>query len=303
MAAKISAMLSAIVMFIMSLFGIGGYSMKTVLLKNVRYGDAERNVVDISFPKKAEGRTDLILMIHGGAWVAGDKDSYTDAIRDRAENGLVAAAMNYRYMSDAVHADDMLDDITAALGVIREEGEKRGISIEKVLLTGASAGAHLSLLYAYSRYEEAPIKPAAVVSYCGPADMASESAQQSFILHNELGDSNLMANLMTWLSGVTVTPDNYRSEAAVKALEHASPLYYVNKDTVPTVVCHGEVDTIVPYANAVALDKALTDNGVDHVFISYPSSGHGLDADPDCSAEAEKYTDIFIGKYLVRYEN
>ena len=164
--------------------------MKTEIVKDIRYGNHERHMVDIAFPCGATGDVDLVLMIHGGGWTAGDKSLYHGEIEKFAGSGVVAATMNYRYATESVSCLDILDDITAALAKIKEVALQKGIKISRALLTGLSAGGHLSLLYAYARADEAPIRPAAVIEQSGPADMVSDEAIEKFIYDNEAGGSD-----------------------------------------------------------------------------------------------------------------
>ena len=62
-------------------------------------------------PKNSGDEVGLILMIHGGAWVAGDKSAYRDLIKTWADKGYAAATINYRYLDYDVSFDDILDDI------------------------------------------------------------------------------------------------------------------------------------------------------------------------------------------------
>lgn len=268
------------------------------LFTDIRYGGHERNLFDIAFPENARGDIDLVLMIHGGGWIGGDKDCYRNEIQGFAESGVVSASMSYRYISESSDGLDILDDITAAMNKIKEMCAEKGINTEKALLTGLSAGGHLSLLYGYSRVDEAPIKPAAVVSLSGPTDMVSEEAVDKFIHGNDMGDEAFVLSLVSNLCGMKLTLEDRTSETALAAAERISPLYYVNKNTVPTVICHAEHDTIVPFCNAVSLEKALAENGVEHEFVIYPTSGHCLESDPDCTAKTEALTAEYIKKYL-----
>ena len=276
--------------------------MQTELFENIRYGNHERNLVDIAFPKNAKGNVDLVLMIHGGGWIGGDKDLYKNEIRKFAESGVVSASISYRFICDEVNGLDILDDITAALKTIKEKGIERGVNMEKALLTGLSAGGHLSLLYAYARRDSAPITPAAVVALSGPADMADEEAAKQFLYGNEMGDSSFVAQLVSWLCGVRADENSLNDESVKEAIRKVSPVYYVDENTVPTVICHAENDKIVPFINAVLLEKALAENSVAHDFVIYPTSGHCLESDPDCTRRTDELTAEYIGKYLSVFE-
>lgn len=282
---KIVAFFMSIIAFFASLFGFGAEE-KSYEYKNISYGSHERQVLDLNIPKDNDGEIGLVLFIHGGAWIAGDKESYKGGVKAAAETyGFAGAAINYRYISETVSIHDILDDIDLALKCIKQKGEENGVNISKVLLTGDSAGGHLSLLYAYSRAETAAITPAAVVSNSGPADLTDEN----FYINNAMGDEEFVAGLFSYASGKSFS---YAERANAKeALEKVSPLFYVNENTVPTVINHGMKDSIVPYSNAVALDAKLTECGVTHVLNSYPSSDHDLGND---QANKEIANDLLI---------
>lgn len=304
---RIVAFFMSIIAFFASLFGIDmnessppeyntSETQFSYVYENLAYGsDAERQIMDLYVPKNVTN-AGLILMIHGGAWIEGDKNSYAAAAKDSCETygqfGLASATINYRYLSESISMSDILDDIDAALAKIKETAASKGVTVDKVLLSGNSAGGHLSMLYAYSRKDTAPITPAAVVNFCGPTDLLDDS----FYLNSELG-IDMIEKLVSWSIGKQVTYEtkgNFLQE--IKAV---SPLYYVNENTVPTVINHGKLDTIVPYSNAVALDAKLTEYGVTHVFNTYPNSGHGLDNEGD--KEINDYAYQLLLEYVQAY--
>ncbi len=264
---------------------------------NTKYGKHERNILDLYIPKdkKVVG---LVLMLHGGAWMGGSKEGYRGWLEEFAAKGYASAAINYRYIDDTVNLNDIMDDIEQAVALIKEIGDSHGIQISGFLSTGGSAGGHLALHYAYSRAETSAIPPAAVVSDCGPADLADENYYYNEDLQklNGLGDQEYVAQILGWACGYKHT---YATRAEAKdALKAVSPIYYINENTVPTVINHGMVDDIVPFSNAVALDAKLTEYGIEHVFNAYPNSGHGLDADAENMAYAEELLQEYVVKYL-----
>lgn len=272
---QIVAFFMSIIAFFMNLFGLGGES-KSYEYRDLVYGEHQRQVLDLNIPKDNDGEIGLILFIHGGAWIAGDKSSYTSGIESASDTyGFAAASINYRYLSEDVALYSILDDIDSALKCIKEKGAENGVNINKVLLTGDSAGGHLSLLYAYSRAETAPITPAAVVSNSGPTDLFDDN----FYINNALGDAEYVSTLFSYGCGQRFA---YAEKAtAEQALLNVSPIYYVNENSVPTVINHGVKDSIVPFSNAQALDAKLTEYGVPHDFNIYPNSDHDLGADKE----------------------
>ena len=235
-----------------------------------------------------------MLFIHGGAWIGGDKEGYEKGVETASKTyGFAGASINYRYISEDVDIHDILDDIDMALKCIKQKGEENGVSINKVLLTGDSAGGHLAMLYAYSRAESAAIKPAAVVSNSGPADLTDEN----FYINNAMGDEEVISLLFSYASGQKF--EYAERESAKEALEKVSPLFYITKDTVPTVINHGMKDSVVPYSNAVSLDAKLTQYGVTHVLNSYPNSDHDLGSDK----ANKKIADSLLIEYCNTYLN
>ena len=276
---RIGAFFMAVVAFFNILFsGYVRYMPHNRIFLNQFYTDSknERQTYDLVIPKNASGSAGLVLCIHGGAWVGGSKDSYTKNLMEMSEEHYyAAAAVNYRYLSETVGFDEILDDISSALAAIRAKGSEYGVDFDRVLLTGASAGGHLSLLYAYTRKDTAPIKPVCVVELCGPTDLEHEFY---YAEENAIAQAAGVETLYTIIGqGVKqpLSPDTF--DAARPALKQYSPINFVDEATVPTVFGHGEQDEIVPYRNALDLDAKLTACGVEHSFVSFPDSGHACE--------------------------
>ena len=256
----------------------------------------ERQMYDLAIPAGASGSTGLVFCIHGGAWVGGDKEIYQPLLKRAAEEfGLAAAAINYRYVGETVGFDDILDDITASLAAIKAEGARHGVSFDRALLTGVSAGGHLSLLYAYTLKDAAPVTPVCVVELCGPTDLENGFYYSE---ENDIAKAQGVECLYRLIgNGVKTAVSPERFDDARPALKKYSPVNFVDKNTVPTVFGHGERDTVVPYRNALDLEARLKACGAEHTFISFPDSGHGCED----KASMKKTMDLFFAyadKYL-----
>lgn len=264
---------------------------------DTKYGDHERQRFDLYIPKDKK-IVGMVLMLHGGAWLGGDKGEYAARLEEFAAKGYAGVAVNYRYICDTVNLDDIMDDIEMAVALVKEIADSHGVEISGFLSTGGSAGGHLALHYAYSRADTSAIPPTAVVSYCGPADLSDEYYYYNEELqkNNGLGDEEYVAQILGWASGYAHT---YATrEQAKDALKFVSPIYYIDENTVPTVINHGMQDDIVPFRNAEELDAKLTEYGIEHVFNAYPNSGHGLSEDAENMALAEQLLQEYVVKYL-----
>ncbi len=293
---KIIAFFMAIINFFLGLFGLGSvggqhYNCQTFF--DISYGTHERQVVDLCVPEDATGDLGLVLFIHGGAWIGGDKSSYEGGMNYGASSlGIATASVNYRYLSENVSIHDILDDIDSALAAIKEKGTEVGVNINKVLLTGDSAGGHLSMLYAYARKKTAPVTPVAVVSNSGPTDLYDDN----FYHNNALGDEAAISELMSKACGQRFTYDT--KDDAKQALYSVSPVSYVSADCVPTVINHGNADTIVPFSNALSLDALLTQHGVEHVLNVFDGADHDLGKDESAKDRADELLFEYIDRFL-----
>lgn len=265
--------------------------MDNYVLTDKKYGDHERMVFDLYIPKNTEHPESLILFIHGGGWIAGSKEDNASAAKSWAKKGYITAAISYHYVAAETHMDVLMDDVTAALAAIKETAAEKGFALKKCLLTGGSAGGHMSLLYAYKHGKEAPITPAAVVSYCGPADLTN----RGYIFGNRLGNENFMAGLMSCVCGKMVDPDDLAQTR--EALWQYSPAAFA-ENAVPTVFAHGECDSVVPFEDTAALAERLTGLGIENELVVYPHSDHDLAADPDAAAKTEELFVLYAEKYL-----
>ena len=260
------------------------------VLKDIAYGGHERQRLDLCLPScDTHG---LILFIHGGAWIAGDKCGYEDELQLWGGRGYAAAAMNYHYLSPEYHMDTLLCDITAALAKIKGAAAEKGFDLTGVLLTGTSAGGHLSLLYAYSMAETAPIRPACVIDYCGPTLLTDKGLLYDTPKNHP--PVQQWIDIFTWLTGTDFSGEN--TEKILPVLDRYSPVSHITPSSVPTVICHGQKDDVVPFSNAVALRDRLESCGVEYVFLPMPQAGHGLE-----QKEIYEESKMLFGIYAERF--
>lgn len=285
---KIIAFFMSIIAFFAALFGCSHPSGNYKELLNQSYGADSRQAYDLYIPTDQGGAPGLILFIHGGAWTSGDKASYRQTIKEIAANyGYAAASINYRFLSQNVTMRDILSDVNAAVSAIYDRAKAEGFTLHKMITTGMSAGGHLALMYAYHTPADAKIRPVAVCSQSAPTDLSDP---------NYYADGMVFQNNYLQLVS-SVVGQNVTNEVIAQFTAEYSPVTYA-ATAVPTVIAHGQKDTIVPYSNAAALDAALTANGVAHVFITYPNSGHALESDPDCAKQYTQALSAYAAEYL-----
>lgn len=119
---------------------------------NEKYGKHERNTFDI-WLAKSDNPTPLVIYIHGGGFIGGDKSRYYDSedwVRF-LDAGVSVATINYRFMNEAPYGILAgLNDSKRCLQYIRLHSEKYNIDKYRIACSGGSAGAGTSLWLAFN---------------------------------------------------------------------------------------------------------------------------------------------------------
>ena len=114
-------------------------------------GDVALNTLDLFDPGGLAPRP-LVLLVHGGSWVGGDKAAYErDIVPWWLERGYIAAPVNFRLATglpqgDGVKPRDQARDVASALGWLLSRADEYHIDPTRVVLLGYSSGAHLVAL-------------------------------------------------------------------------------------------------------------------------------------------------------------
>jgi len=262
-------MLAAGVMLLSPTFA--GYEVYS----DLAYGEGEREIMDIYLPKEAYRReaNGCVLFIHGGSWKSGDKREEELRCRSIAGRGYIAAAMNYTLYTeenkDSYTVDIVLDQIDAALGYIRSFSDKMGINVTYGATSGYSAGAHLSMLYSFSRKDSSPLDIKFTANLAGPAD-----------IDPEIWGDELAVRIGEMLSGRAITEEMLSDGEADNIFREISPVSYVDAATVPSIFVYGGRDDTVSKENGESLRDAFDAAGVKYDYLFLPRSTHALIENP-----------------------
>lgn len=116
--------------------------------------DSERQKFDF-WQAKSDKPTPVVLLIHGGGWMNGDKSSYgASVIQPYLDAGISVAAINYRFIPQAMEQNVVppvkapLHDAARALQTIRSKAKEWNVDPKRIGATGGSAGACTSLYLA-----------------------------------------------------------------------------------------------------------------------------------------------------------
>jgi acetyl esterase/lipase len=205
-----------------------------------------------------------VIYFHGGFWAAGSKDASLMSLLPWLEMGWTVVNVEYRLARVAL-APAAVEDCLCALRFVAAQAKTYNIDTARIVLTGESAGGHLTLTtgmipessgLARECAGPTPIpRVAAMINWFGITDVA------------DVIDGPHAANLaVTWLGSL---PN--KDEIA----KRVSPLTWVRAGLPAILTIHGDMDPLVPYDEAVRLHAALTKAGVPNQLLTIPGGRHG----------------------------
>ncbi|HLA96010.1 MAG TPA: alpha/beta hydrolase [Pyrinomonadaceae bacterium] len=243
---------------------------------DVVYGSANNTPLklDIWYPRDSPNPTPTLVYIHGGGWIFGSKEGAVYQFLPYLERGWRVVNVEYRMAGNSL-APGAVEDTRCALRWLYKNAKQWNFDTSKIVLTGHSAGGHLSLItgmlpdgtpldnrcYGDAKYGDAPMKVAAIVNWYGISDV------------NDLIEGpNVKNYAKMWMGSMPNAAEVARS---------VSPLTYVRKDLPPVITIHGDKDDVVPYTQATRLHEVLEKAGDVNKLITIKGGGHGMFAQSD----------------------
>jgi len=244
------------------------------ILPNVTYAKAS-NVelkLDLYLPKNRTRPVATLILFHGGGWVDGQKERNVLYLLPYLELGWAAINVEYRTARQAP-APAAVEDCRCALRWLTYHAREYSIDPSRFVLTGTSAGGHLSLITGMlpannifdrqcpiegnDRWNSAnvpEVKVAAIVNWFGIGDVA-----------DLLDGPNAKNYAREWFGSLS------NPELA----KQLSPVNYVRAGLPPIITIHGELDDVAPYSHAVRLHAALDKAGVPNRLVTIKGRKHG----------------------------
>ncbi len=246
------------------------------LVADVTYlvADGYESKLDLVLPR-GDGPRPTLIYFHGGGWVGGSKEVMLLRLLPYVEMGWAVVNVEYR-MARVALAPAAVEDCRCALRWVRRNAEEYGFDVDKIVVSGHSAGGHLSLTTATLPASAGLDRrcPARDPDGIGPVATHDEEMSVAGIVNwygiTDVGDllsgRNAKTYAVNWLGGLTD-----RMEIA----ERVSPLTYIRPGLPPVLTNHGNADSIVPYDHAVRLHQALDEAGVVNQLHTVEGGGHG----------------------------
>lgn len=230
---------------------------------------SESDVMDIFLPESDQD-VPVVVMIHGGAFMFGDKEmeQVSRCFQPLLDGGYAVATINYRLADEAVYPGAVAD-AKAAVRFLKANAREYGIDGENIFVWGESAGAYLANMVAETSHVEelngdvdnnleydSSVK--GLVSFFAPVDWYNMDAD-----FEELGvaeGERPMGPTATDQSGEsTFLGQNIAEDEAVTVA--TNPVSYIEEMSQPefyAFIEHGDADTNVPYVQSERLYEALS---------------------------------------------
>lgn len=262
------------------------------VITDLSYGSHAQQKMDVHLPAERSTQTPVVIFLHGGGFVAGDKSEVHAYMRFFLDRGYAVVNANYRlvdstglsqtpvlHQASAIKISDQLNDIRSITDKVAASVSSWKVSSSKWLLAGHSAGATLALLYAHGdKNSDKRIKVAANIA--GATTFAFSDESEAALV------PPLLLEVLFRATGVPATNPNKLAYMAI------SPYWVSNNSSnaVAAINIRPEQDSGDDLYRAYT--QLLTSRSVINQYLIITGAGHSLDPDSK-KAEAVVAIDAF----------
>jgi len=228
--------------------------------------------LDVFQPAKPNG-AGVVFMVSGG-WFSSHEAINIGWCRPFLDRGYTVFTVVHGSQPKFV-VTEILEDINRAVRFIRHNAAKYGVDPNKLGITGGSAGGHLSLMMAVKGGKgKADAKD--------PIDRESSEIQSvacffpptDFLNYNKPDDDAVgVGTLQGFKSGFGPRSDT--AEGRQELGREISPIYFIQSNTPPILIIHGDADKLVPIYQAEQFVKRCQEAGVKAKLVVREGKAHG----------------------------
>jgi acetyl esterase len=233
---------------------------------NASYGPHERNVLDF-WKADSPQPTPVLVFIHGGGFVAGDKSGILPGeLEYYLATGISFASINYRYTTQAPYPAPMLDG-ARAIQFLRSKAAEWNIDPKRIAAYGGSAGAGISMWIAFcddlaNRDSTDPIEQQSTrIAFAG--SLGGQSSYDPLQIREWLGGRAWEHPAFLPFFAVQ-SPNDFEKPEVRKLAADATVINHLTKDDPPVFMIYDEPDA------------PLTQNSAPGTGIHHPKFGHIL---------------------------
>jgi acetyl esterase/lipase len=264
-------------------------SLKTEL--NITYGHTPEQELkmDVYRPKEGGDKLPACVLVHGGGWVAGDKERFTPLAILLAQRGYVVANIEYR-LGPVAKYPAAVQDCLLAVRFVRANAQRFGADPNRIGAWGGSAGGHLVGMLAAAPteskfltddFKNTSAKVQATVVMAGPMELDNEKSIENYRKQKEQSYG------FKWIGKLY--------DDAPELYHQASPITYLSKETGPILFLTGSLDN--PARDTAAMDK-LKSLGVPTQQVVLDGGKHGCWMNAPWQAQCIEAVDNFYKSWL-----
>ena len=229
-------------------------------VENISYAEDDKwHLLDVYRPRKATGPLPVIVNIHGGAWVYGDKKVYAPYCMYLASRGFAVINASYR-LAPRHTFPAPLEDVGKMVEWVFHHADEYGLDLSNFFFVGDSAGAHLATAYTAIQLNEDYAKkfpeikvaksfiPKGLLLNCGVFDMEAEWKKQGRAL-------------------IPFLTDLLGEKPTVEAVKQMSPSQFITSNFPPVHLTTSNGDFLRKHS--YRLKEMLEKKGVEVVFKEY----------------------------------
>jgi acetyl esterase/lipase len=268
-----------------------------------KYGTAL--TMDVFIPKENANGAGVVLAV-SGAWRSSHDNIRPQFASEYAKRGYTVFAVVHG-SSPRFSLPEILEDMHRAVRFVRSRADQYKLDPDRIGITGASAGGHLSLMLGTSGVagnsdardpvDRFSSRVQAVACFFPPTDFLNYGEPGKSLLGRDdargfrapFDFQNFDEKTRVF---VTITDPNRRVEIG----KQMSPVYQVTSDDPPTLIIHGDADPVVPLQQSQLMIEKLKDALVPCDLIVKPGGAHGW---PDIGNDVPVLADWF-DKYLAK---
>jgi acetyl esterase/lipase len=249
-------------------------------IRDIVYGHAGKRPMRLDVFRRRHDppqRAPVFIYVHGGAWMIGHKGQQGRlTLHELAAAGWIGVSIEYR-LSPRATFPDHLHDVKRALAWVKQHIAEYGGDPEFVVISGASAGAHLASLAALTPnlpefqrdFPEADTRVQGCVSFYGVYDFSDRGKH---FRHRAF--RRLILERIVMKRRFADAPDDF---------DRASPIYHAaTAEAPPFMVLHGDRDSLAPLGGALGFCDVLRSRGgrAPLVWVSLPGAQHAFELFP-----------------------
>jgi acetyl esterase/lipase len=254
--------MAIIAVLLLVAFPSGHGQTQTQVMTNVTYcspGGVNLQM-DLYLPTDTNVPSPIVVYVHGGAWVSGNKsEQWVAAIYPLLNaEGIGLASINYR-LAPQYKFPAQIQDVSCSVRFLRANAVRYNINPSEIGAFGDSAGGQLALLLGLTH---------GAMQWGGDGQWSGYSSNVQAIV-DWFGPTDLTAhNDFAWEVNTAIAQTFGSSSSQLKA---ASPINYVTASAPPTLVEHGLNDSIVSINQSTELVQRLSPTSN---FVEIDNAGH-----------------------------